>query len=129
MSSKMDKYLDDLNTAQAKEQAEREARIAAAEAAEEEVEEVSAQPESDAEEEDEPKVVIPVQATSPPKAAFEAFRDTRETAEIFQVTPESIRNWIKDGKFPNVRRIGRKMIIPERDIQALLNGTYGDDVR
>jgi len=54
------------------------------------------------------------------------FYDTIEVSKLFSVTPETVRNWVVEGKFPNTRRVGRKYMIPETDLQALLSSTYGE---
>lgn len=57
---------------------------------------------------------------------FPQFYDTVKIAKLFSVTTETVRNWLNDGKFPNHKRVGRKWLIPESDVMALLHSTYGE---
>lgn len=44
----------------------------------------------------------------------------REIAEALNVTPQSIRLWIKDGKL-KAQRIGRPMLITEKNLREFLS--------
>jgi len=47
---------------------------------------------------------------------------TTEAAERLHVHPDTVRRWIKDGRFPNARKLGptdkSPYAIPEADIAA-----------
>lgn len=50
-----------------------------------------------------------------------------EAADILKRSKYTIREWIKAGKFPNARRVGRFWLIPHRDIHVLLNPLEGEE--
>ena len=52
-------------------------------------------------------------------------KTTDEVAEIFRVTPQTVRMWIRENKFPNIVRPGRKYMIPMSDVLSLLNEQHG----
>jgi len=47
---------------------------------------------------------------------------TEETADQLRVTTRTLYDWIKAGKLPTARRVGKKWLIPEEDVQTLLRG-------
>jgi excisionase family DNA binding protein len=48
-----------------------------------------------------------------------------EVAGIFLVTEWTVREWCKQGKFPNATKPGRAWRIPEADVKALLEVQHG----
>jgi len=50
------------------------------------------------------------------------FFTVQETAEILRVTPQTVRNYIRGGKLAG-KRIGRPILIPEKDIEGYLNAS------
>lgn len=42
-----------------------------------------------------------------------------EVAEALQVTPQTVRNWIKEGKLKS-QRIGRPILITEKNLREFL---------
>lgn len=49
----------------------------------------------------------------------------RDLADILPYTEATIREWVKDNKFPNAIRVGRKYMIPKSDLTDFLNARYG----
>lgn len=47
---------------------------------------------------------------------------TDEAADALRVSTRTVYTWIKEGKVP-ARRVGRKWLIAEPDLNALLQGT------
>lgn len=47
-------------------------------------------------------------------------------ANTFQISVETARLWLLDGKFPNYIRPGRKYLVPMSDLDALLQDTFGE---
>ena len=37
----------------------------------------------------------------------------KEIAEAYRLTPETIRNWVREGLFPSIRLGGKILIVPE----------------
>lgn len=42
-----------------------------------------------------------------------------EVAAAFQCTPQCIRNWLREGRFPRAWHLGREWRIPRADVVAL----------
>ncbi len=42
-----------------------------------------------------------------------------ETAQVFKVTPQTVRRWIKEGKLRS-QRIGRPILITEKNVKEFL---------
>ena len=55
----------------------------------------------------------------------ETFLTCKETAKLFRVTPKTISNWIKAGRFQSVVKRGRYKLIAASEIEMLLNETAG----
>lgn len=55
---------------------------------------------------------------------------TQEVADIFGVSPETIREWIRSGKLPAIRLKTRQMRVKRSDIAAFAAHKYtpGEDV-
>lgn len=51
---------------------------------------------------------------------------TEEVAPMFRCTPQTIRVWCKEGKFPGYIRVGLKYLIPEDTVRAVVRDTYDD---
>ena len=49
-----------------------------------------------------------------------------ETAKIFRVTLQTVRNWIEWGKLPALR-VGRRFLVRREHIEALLDQAQADD--
>lgn len=61
-----------------------------------------------------------------PESSIDQMLSVSKVAELFAVTPETIRNWCKEGKFPNATKPGGTIWkIPESDVRALAQATYG----
>lgn len=43
-----------------------------------------------------------------------------QVAEMFSVTTETLRKWLKEGRFPNAKKFGSRWRIPHGDIVALV---------
>lgn len=52
------------------------------------------------------------------------FYNIQETAKALQVTPQTIRAWIKQGKIKS-QRIGRPILITENNLKEFLNYSKG----
>ena len=50
---------------------------------------------------------------------------TIQVAEMFAVTPETVRDWIKEGKLPGIVIGGRSYRVRRRDLIAFANHKYG----
>lgn len=50
---------------------------------------------------------------------------TNQVAEMFSVTPETVRDWIKEGKLPGIILGGRSYRVRRRDLIAFANHKYG----
>lgn len=51
----------------------------------------------------------------------------REVAELFDVDPETVRVWVREGKLPARRNPGGRVLIFRRtEVYALLNGADAD---
>ena len=49
-----------------------------------------------------------------------------ETAKIFRVTLQTVRNWIEWGKLPAIR-VGRRFLVRREHIEALLDQAQAED--
>ena len=58
---------------------------------------------------------------------FPELMTTAEVGQVFGVTSETIREWIKDGKFPNAIRPVRSFKVPKSDVIDELRRTFGDE--
>ena len=50
----------------------------------------------------------------------------REVAEMLRVTPQTIRNRIKEKVYPGAQKPGRDWLIPKDEIMNQLGKRYGD---
>lgn len=48
------------------------------------------------------------------------FYTVRETAEALNVTPQTVRKYIKEGRLKG-QRVGRPILITEKDVREFLN--------
>jgi excisionase family DNA binding protein len=62
---------------------------------------------------------------SDPVTADEQFYDTTRVANIFNVTQETVVNWIKRGILDGTK-IGKAYRIPRASVLALANSKYGE---
>ncbi len=55
---------------------------------------------------------------------------TREVADLLQVHPTTIQNWIRKGYFPNAYKVGlgrnSPYVIPKADVDAFLQARRGE---
>lgn len=51
--------------------------------------------------------------------------DIQETAELINLTPQSVRNYVKQGKI-KAQRVGIRYYIAEENIQSFLRGDSND---
>jgi excisionase family DNA binding protein len=66
---------------------------------------------------------MPIHPTEPEREAY----TIQQAADILQVTPRTIRNWIKDGKIQAFRLGGRRLRIRHEEVVRLLNRPQTDD--
>lgn len=67
--------------------------------------------------------------TPPEKGVvFEKLYKSSEVAELFGVTIETVRTWLKDGSLKGIKiGNGYNWRISESEVIKLANGKYGDD--
>lgn len=46
---------------------------------------------------------------------------TREVADYLHLNVQTVQAYIRDGRFPNTRTVGRKYLTPAADVAAFLN--------
>lgn len=46
---------------------------------------------------------------------------TTEVAAYLRLNIQTVQAYVRAGRFPNARQIGRKYLIPASDVEALLN--------
>lgn len=46
---------------------------------------------------------------------------TQEVAAYLRLNVQTVQGYIRDGRFPNTREVGRKYLIPASDVDAFLN--------
>src|SRR4051794_36883748 len=61
-------------------------------------------------------------------ATVKQFCRVEEVAELLGVTPQTIRNWIREGKI-RAQRFGRPHLIPVDEVARLLNKTPQEVIR
>lgn len=55
-----------------------------------------------------------------------SYFSTRTTAEIFELSVQTIRDWCEEGRFPHAFKLGRSWRIPRSDIEIIANSKHGD---
>lgn len=58
---------------------------------------------------------------------IETMYSTVKAAEMMEVTPYTVRQWIREGKVKAVKVGGRFWRIPESSLLAFANNLYGSD--
>lgn len=48
-----------------------------------------------------------------------------EVGQFFRQSDDTIRKWIKEGKFPNAYKLGKYLYIPKQDVLDLAHKMYG----
>ncbi len=51
------------------------------------------------------------------------FLSTSQIAKLEEVTPSTVQRWIRDGSFPNARKVGRVFRVPLDDYHQWREGT------
>lgn len=49
---------------------------------------------------------------------METYHDTKETARILRLSPQTLNNWRTQGRGPAFRKAGRKVVYARTDIMA-----------
>lgn len=62
--------------------------------------------------------VIPADSQAPKKRLLR----TRDVAEEYDVTPETVMEWARTGKLPSIRTPGGQYRFRSNDVEALLQG-------
>jgi predicted site-specific integrase-resolvase len=55
----------------------------------------------------------------------EQFKNVADVAEMFSVTPYTVREWLKDDRLPGAFKLNKQWKIPMSAIRALMQQTYG----
>ena len=56
----------------------------------------------------------------------QAFLSVTKTAEMFDVTPATIRSWIKSGQLNAIKPNGKNWLISMASIKKMVNDLHGD---
>lgn len=56
---------------------------------------------------------------------LEKYLTVPEVAEHFRCTVWTTRKWLREGVFPNARKIGKNWLVPVGDVAVQANNLYG----